>query len=215
MSIQSKYHILEQAYPDMLAGIGMLIQKGKLSKRFESLQLNEEEIQELTKAKELCELRIIELWGQRKEEERTNEFKALCSTYFDIACQMPAIVEDEYFVYETFKLIAFGYLGEHWHFVKQYLKGLNEQIQGITLGESWNNRVLTVSFKAVVQLVKKENWRDVSQAVDLINQLRKEQDQLRIRFSIRSMMRVVPMVRQNWYPCITLPRVLTFLDNIY
>jgi superfamily II DNA/RNA helicase len=177
MSIQIKYSVLEQAYPDMLAGIGMLIQKGKLSKRFESLQLDEDEIQELTKAKELCELRIIELWEQRKGEEKENEFKALCSTYFDIACQLPTIVNDEYFVYETFKLIAFGYLGEHWHFVKQYLKGLNEHIQNLEPGQSWNNRVLTVSFKAIVQLVKKENWRDVNQAVLFINQLRNEQNQ--------------------------------------
>jgi len=182
MSIQSKYHILELAYPDMLAEIGVLIQKGKLSNRFESLQLNEDEIQELTKAKELCELRIIELWELRNDEETGNEFKALCSTYFDIACQLPIIIEHEYFVYETIKLIAFGYLGEHWHFVRQYLKGLNEQIQNLDPGSSWNNRVLTVSFKAIIQLVKKENWRDVSQAVELINQLRNEQNEFENTF---------------------------------
>lgn len=182
MSIQTKYHILEQAYPDMLAGIGMLIQKGKLSRRFTSLQLDEVEIQELIKAKELCELRIIELWELRNTEQTSNEFKALCSTYFDIANQLPAIVESEYFVYETFKLIAFGYLGEHWHFVKQYLKGLEEQIRNIELVDNWNNRILTVSFKAIVQLVKKENWRDVSEAVGLINQLRIEQQQFEANF---------------------------------
>ena len=182
MSIQTKYHILEQAYPDMLAGIGMLIQKGKLSRRFTSLQLDEVEIQELIKAKELCELRIIELWELRNTEQTSNEFKALCSTYFDIASQLPAIVESEYFVYETFKLIAFGYLGEHWHFVKQYLKGLEEQIRNIELVDNWNNRILTVSFKAIVQLVKKENWRDVSEAIGLINQLRIEQQQFEANF---------------------------------
>lgn len=182
MSIQTKYHILEQAYPDMLAGIGMLIQKGKLSRRFTSLQLDEVENQELIKAKELCELRIIELWELRNTEQTSNEFKALCSTYFDIASQLPAIVESEYFVYETFKLIAFGYLGEHWHFVKQYLKGLEEQIRNIELVDNWNNRILTVSFKAIVQLVKKENWRDVSEAIGLINQLRIEQQQFEANF---------------------------------
>jgi superfamily II DNA/RNA helicase len=182
MSIQTKYHILEQAYPDMLAGIGMLIQKGKLSRRFTSLQLDEVEIQEIIKAKELCELRIIELWEQRNTEQTSNVFKALCSTYFDVASQLPAIVESEYFVYETFKLIAFGYLGEHWHFVKQYLKGLEVQIRNIELVDNWNNRILTVSFKAIVQLVKKENWRDVSEAVGLINQLRIEQQQFEANF---------------------------------
>jgi hypothetical protein len=182
MSIQTKYHILEQAYPDMLAGIGMLIQKGKLSRRFSSLQLNEVEIQELIKAKELCELRIIELWELRNAEETSNEFKALCSIYFDIASQLPAIIESEYFVYEAFKLVSFGYLGEHWHFVKQYLNGLKGQIQSIELVDNWNNRILTVSFKAIVQLVKKENWRDVSEAIELINQLRIEQQQFEANF---------------------------------
>lgn len=182
MSIQIKYSILEQAYPDMLDEVGMLIQKGKLSKRFETLKLNEDEIQELTKAKELCELRIIELWEKRNDEQTANEFKALCSTYFDIACQLPTSIENDYFVYETFKLIAFGYLGEHWHFVKQYLKELNEQIQNLEPGESWNSRVLTFSFKAITQLVKKENWHDVNQAVELISQLRIEQSQFENTF---------------------------------
>lgn len=182
MSIQAKYHILEQAYPDMLVGISMLIQKGKLSKRFESLQLIKAESEELTKAKELCELRIIELWEQRNEEDTVNDFKALCSTYFDIASQLSPSFQGEYFVYETFKLIAFGYLGEHWHFVKQYLKRLNGQIQNIETGESWNNRILTISFKAIVHLVIKENWRDISEAVDLINQLRDEQNQFENTF---------------------------------
>ncbi|MBK9256325.1 MAG: DEAD/DEAH box helicase [Saprospiraceae bacterium] len=182
MSIQAKYHILEQAYPDMLEGIGMLIQKGKLSRRFASLQLDAVEIQELIKAKELCELRIIELWELRNTDETSNEFKSLCSTYFDIASQLPAIIESEYFVYETLKLISFGYLGEHWHFVKQYLKGLEEQIGSIELVDNWNNRILTVSFKAIVQLVKKENWRNVSDAVELINQLRIEQQQFEANF---------------------------------
>ena len=182
MSMQSKYYLLEQAYPGMLAGIGMLIQKGKLSRRFTGLQLDEVEIKDLIKAKELCELRIIELWELRNTEQASNEFKALCSTYLDIASQLPAIVENEYFVYETFKLIAFGYLGEHWHFVKQYLKGLEEQIRNIELVDNWNNRILTVSFKAIVQLVKKENWRDVSEAVEMINQLRIEQHQFEANF---------------------------------
>ena len=64
MSIQLEQSHLEQAYPDILAGIGMLIQKGKLSTRFESVQLAESEFQQLEKAKELCELKIIEFMAK-------------------------------------------------------------------------------------------------------------------------------------------------------
>jgi len=107
MSIELKYNHLERAYPDMLTGIGALIQKGKLSGRFESVELSEEDIRQLEKAKELCELKIIELWDSRDSQQ----FKALCATYFDIASQLSALTESEYYIYEQFKLIAFGYLG--------------------------------------------------------------------------------------------------------
>lgn len=178
MSIQSKYNLLEQAYPDMLAGIGMLIQKGKLSKRFESVELTQEDIQQLEKAKELCELKIVEHWERRDSEE----FKALCSTYFDIAGQIPANAESEYYIYEQFKLIAFGYLGEHWHFVRQYLKANRTTIDELENGEDWNKRILTLCFKALVSLVIKKSWREVDQAVQLINQLRDEQTDFESRF---------------------------------
>ena len=176
MSIQIKYHYLEKAYPDMLEGIGMLIQKSKLSNRFNSIELTSEDIELLIKAKELCELRIIAIWETR-ENENITEFKALCSTYFDIASQLPIQETSELVIYEQLKIIAFGYLGEHWHFVKQYLKSNNEIIHNIDVGESWNLRVLTTSFKAICCLVRKDTWEEVSQSVTLINKLRKEQSE--------------------------------------
>lgn len=178
MSIELKYHYLEQAFPDVLVGIGALIQKGKLSKRFDSVQLSEEEIQQLEKAKELCELKIVELWDNRD----TPSFKALCVTYFDIAGQLPQASDSEYYIFEQIKLIAFGYLGEHWHFVRQYLKAKNSIIDSLEVDDDWNKRILTLCFKALVSLVTKDTWRDVDRAVELINQLRDEQNDFERNF---------------------------------
>mgnify|MGYP001215990458 CR=1 FL=1 len=172
MSIQEKYNFLEQAYPDMLEGIGMLIQKAKLSGRFNTLQLTETDIEQLQKAKEICELKIVELWNVREHEDFNIEFKGLCSTYFDIASQLPIPWDSELLIYEQLKLIAFGYLGEHWHFVKQYLKSHSSQLENIQVDGNWNQRILTISFKAIVHLIKKENWNEISQSVKFINQLR-------------------------------------------
>jgi len=182
MSIQLKYTYLEQAYPDMLNGIGVLIQKGKLAGRFSTVQLTEEDTEILEKAKELCELKIIELWDHREDDETKEKFKALCSTYFDISSQLIISSESEYYIYEQFKLIAFGYLGEHWHFVKQYLKVNSAANDGLELHEDWNKRILTLCFKAIVSLVKKDSWREVDQAVRLINQLREEQSNFESNF---------------------------------
>lgn len=178
MSIQVKYDFLEQAYPDMLIGIGMLIQKGKLGKRFNSVELTADDIQRLEKAKELCELKIIELWERRD----TQEFKALSSTYFDIAVQLPVDTRSEYFIYDQYKIIVFGYLGEHWHFVKQFLKGNSEIIDQLEVDDDWNRRIFTLCFKALVSLVKKDSWRGIDQAVQLINQLRGEQNDFESNF---------------------------------
>lgn len=178
MSIQAKYNHLEQAYPDMLTGIGVLIQKGKLSGRFDSVELTREEIQQLEKAKELSELKIIELWDSRE----LPQFKALCATYFDIASQLPKDTASEYYIYEQFKIIAFGYLGEHWHFVRQYLKSSAEQIENLEAASDWNKRLLTLCFRALVGLVIKENWKDIDEAVQLINQLRDEQNDFESKF---------------------------------
>jgi hypothetical protein len=79
MSIQVKYNVLEQAYRDMLEGISALIQKAKLANRFDAVSLTEEDYFQLEKSKELCELKIVEIW----ESRGSDDFKALCSTYFD------------------------------------------------------------------------------------------------------------------------------------
>jgi len=176
MSIDLKYSYLEQAYPDMLTGIGKLIQKGKLSSRFDSVQLSEKEIKRLEKAKELCELKIIELWDKREKDEVKSQFKALSATYFDIAGQLPTNAASEYFIYEQIKLISFGYLGEHWHFVKQYLKSNYSTIENIEITDDWNKRLLILCFKALVRLVVKENWKDIDESIQYINQLREEQN---------------------------------------
>jgi len=171
MSSQSKYNFLVEAYPDMLESIDMLIQKGKLAGRFESVELTHDEISLLEKAKELCELKIIELWDERD----SREFKSLCATFFDISTQIKFDATSEYFIYEQIKLIAFGYLSEHWHFVRQYLKAKAPLIEDLEINDDWNKRILILCFKAVAGLVKKDNWHTIEQSVNYINRLREEQ----------------------------------------
>ncbi len=173
MSVQNKYKILEDLYPDLLQDIGTLIQKGKLSKRFHNINLTDKEIIRLNKAKELCELKIVEYW-----EERDNEtFKSLCSTYFDIAVLFPVNTNNEYFIYEQIKLFAFGYLGENWHFIRQYIKNKAEIFESLPNETDWSKRLLIISFKAIYHLIKKDSWEEINQAVEYINSLRQEQEE--------------------------------------
>ena len=178
MSTNSKYYFLEQAYPDMLTGIDVLIQKAKLSKRFESIEISDSELDLIKNAKELCELRIVELWDNQENEQ----FKILCSVYLDIAEYINLPIDNEYFVFEQLKLIAFGYLGEHWHLVRQYLKLNSNLVDELVDDDKWNRRLLTICFKSIVSLVRKENWKDINNAIILINQLRNEQKNFESEF---------------------------------
>lgn len=172
MKANEKYNFLINAFPEILQGIGSIIQKGKLSKKF-SLQLSESETEELYKAKELCELKILELW----ENKDTEEFKVLCSTYFDIATILPIETSSDEGIYEIFKIISFGYLGEHSHFVKDFLRQQKDQIDNIEIPDKWNSRLLRKCFQVIVSLVVKTSWDNISQAIGYINQLRNEQKQ--------------------------------------
>jgi len=177
VSVQEKYRVLENAFPEMLEGIGTLIQKAKICNRFESLHLSSEEVQLLEKAKELSEVAILERW-----EEQDNDFKALCSTQFDIASQLPIDVGEEYLFYEYIKLLCCAYLGENWHMARQFIKQKMDELTAIEPNGNWNIRLLQKSFMALVYLIKKDNWEDVDRAVTTIEELRKEQKDFEASF---------------------------------
>lgn len=178
MKIIEKYKILENFYPDILSGISDIISKGKLSRIFSKLQLSELELKVLSKAEELCELKILELWNDKDSKE----FKALCSIYFDIKSILGFSYNSIEDIYEIIKTISLGYLGEHNHLVKDYLKQNQISINNIPTSQKWNERLLISSFKAIIKLVVKDSWKDVSDAIEIINNLRKEQNQFEETF---------------------------------
>lgn len=170
METTNKYKLLEDYFPEFLQGINVIIQKGKIAKRFPELYLTNEDIQKLIKAKEITELKIIELW----KEQDNPRFKQLCSIYFDLATLFANNLETDEDIYELIKTIAFGYLGEHHHLVRDYLIQ-EKKIWNINISNDWNKRLFIQSVKALVSLVIKKSWKDIEDSIDLINNLRKEQ----------------------------------------
>ena len=175
----NKYLYLEDEYSELLPNLSQAIQKAKVSTIFKSIILNEEEIKILEKAKDLCEFKIMELWNNQNNEK----FKALCSTYFDIASTLNSDKsDDEIFIYEQIKLFTMGYLGEGWHLVKQYIIDNKSVFDSIEIPDAWDKRLLFTSFLAIVNLIKKNTWKDVDKVVSLINNLREEQEEFETVF---------------------------------
>lgn len=180
MKATEKYNLLSEAFPEMLQDIGQLVQKGKLAKRFSLLQLSESEQNQLAKAKELCELKILELWGSPYQDDES--LKAICSVYFDIASLLPCECKSDEDIYEIIKIISLGYLGEHAHLVKDFLITQKTAIDNLEIPEKWNSRLLRKCFRVIVSLVIKKSWAEISQSINAINELREEQKQFEERF---------------------------------
>ncbi len=175
MKVTEKYTYLSELFADILTGVKDIIQKAKLSKKFEGITITDEEREVLSRAKEICELEINNEW----DEKDSKEFQALCSTYFDIATSLQKINENNLSdedIFELLKIIVFGYLGEQPHFVKTYLKE-NSILEKLKIPEKWNERLLYSIFKGISLLVIKENWKDVENVIETINSLRKEQNE--------------------------------------
>lgn len=172
MNTIKKYEILEKNYKDILGDLSALIQKARVSRRFNAVQLSESEKKLLQKAKEICELEINNYWNQKD----SNEFLSLCITYFEIATCFDYDLNDEVNIMEVFKIIIFGYLGEHSHYVKSYLLSIKDDVNNITIPEKWDARILYTIFNSLYFLVVKNSWKDIEKAVENINQLRKEQE---------------------------------------
>jgi superfamily II DNA/RNA helicase len=173
MKIADKYNLLSEFYPELVQDIGTIVQKSKISKKFPHIQLTVGEKKELIKSRELCELKIIELWSNQEDEK----FKALCSLYFDISSILPFDYNHDESIYESIKTISLGYLGEHAHFVKDFLLTNKYVFNNLEIPEKWNSRLLRKSFQVIVALVIKKSWADISDAINQVNSLRNEQSE--------------------------------------
>lgn len=177
MKLKNKYSYLINHFPEILNGLDVLIQKAIASLRFDSILLSENEIQLLEKAKSLCEIKIIELF----EQSDTEEFKALCSNYFDITSFLLFKKDTEkenmeYFAFEIIKFISIAYLGEEWHKLKRFFSEYSIFDENIAdKVDKWNEKVLYTLIYISVLLVKKRSWKDVDKIISQINQLRKLQ----------------------------------------
>jgi hypothetical protein len=126
---------------------------------------------ELIKAKELCELKILELWNNKDDEE----FKKLCLDYFKISTFLKFDIKTDEDIYEFIKIISLGYLIENLHLVKDFLNQQKQKIENLEVTDKWNSRLLIKIFKSIFYLALNNSRNDVLQAIELINQLRDEQ----------------------------------------
>jgi len=143
------------------------------NKLFGEYALTQEEKELLEKILEIYELTIIDLWDK---EEKKNEFSTLSKKCFDILQILPLPQDDISKIKHILKLVAYSYLGEKWEDGRRFLKEEKNTCEiEINDENTWDERLFKKTYLAILYLVRKDSWEDLSNAVNLINKLRNEQ----------------------------------------
>ncbi|OQX52470.1 MAG: hypothetical protein B5M53_08355 [Candidatus Cloacimonas sp. 4484_209] len=143
------------------------------NKLFGKHSLNQEEKELLEKILEIYELAIIDLWDK---EEKKNEFSTLSKKCFDILQILPLPQDDIPKIKHILKLVAYSYLGEKWEDGRRFLKE-EKNTWEIEINDEnmWDERLFKKTYLAILYLVRKNSWKDLRNAINLINDLRNEQ----------------------------------------
>ena len=143
------------------------------NKLFGKQDLTREERELLEKVLEIYELVIIDSWDK---EEKKNEFSALSKKCFDILQIFPLPQDDISKIKHILKLIAYSYLGEKWEDGRRFLIE-EENVWRIEINDEnmWDERLFKKTYLAILYLVRKNSWKDLRNAINLINDLREEQ----------------------------------------
>ena len=143
------------------------------NKLFGKHALTQEERELLERILEIYELTIIDLWDK---EEKKNEFSTLSKKCFDILQILPLPQGDISKIKHILKLVAYSYLGEKWEDGRRFLKEEKNTCEiEINDENTWDERLFKKTYLAILYLVRKDSWEDLSNAVNLINELRDEQ----------------------------------------
>lgn len=134
----------------------------------------EEQVAFLTEAFESLEFEAIEVWnaGSSPQRETFVRTSRLC---FEALCALPVPEKDSDKIERALRIVTYGYLGEKWEAARRYLIEHEESFLVNTESANWTERVLAKTYLAIVYIVRKNSWQDLSRAIDLIEQLRQEQ----------------------------------------
>ena len=166
--------IIDELPNDILKRVEELINEKKFeNKLFGKQDLTQEERELLEKILEIYELAIIDLWDK---EEKKNEFSTLSKKCFDVLQIFPIPREDISKIKHILKLVAYSYLGEKWEDGRRFLIEEENAWRIETSDENmWDERLFKKTYMAILYLVRKNSWEDLTNVVNLINELRDEQ----------------------------------------
>lgn len=173
MAYIEKYKILEQDYRSFFEGLTGNVVRKKIANNFPFIEQNINSKLQLSKALEIIEFKTIELWNSKKPE-----FVEYCANYLDVALLLPIPKQINEKINWILKLISFGYLGEDWQKIRNFLIDNENLVNFDSQDNAWVEKLYVQLYKAIFYIVRKKSWKDLSYAQNIISELRNEQKKL-------------------------------------
>jgi len=171
---KSTHWLIKELPNDFVKKVDGIIGKKKFERKlFARSSLSDEEYKLLNKALEVYELVLIDLWNNK---EKKDEFSAFSKKCFDILQVFPIPSDDILKIKHVLKLVVYSYMSEKWEDGRRFLIEENDVWEiGVDKEDSWDELLFKKIYLAILYLVRKNSWEDLRNAVELINDLRKEQ----------------------------------------
>ncbi|MGR6114964.1 DEAD/DEAH box helicase [Aeribacillus composti] len=125
---------------------------------------------------DILELAIIELQNKKLETEQEKQtFYEICQSAFILLRALPLPENEVDKIKFVYKLVAYSYLGQRWQDGRRFLLENSDVWDVDSNEEEWDLRLFKKIYLAFLYLVRKSDWKDLTQASSIITELRDEQ----------------------------------------
>ena len=143
---------------------------------------NYDSIQQVIDAYELA---IVDLWKHAagKKSPEKEQFHKACNNCFNLLQVMPVPSKPDEKIKHVMKLFVYSYLGEKWEGMRRFLAENQDAWEiGTENHERWDLRVLSNIYKAILHLIRKSTWEDLSKTAEHVAGLRRDQKEYEENF---------------------------------
>ncbi len=147
-----------------------------------SCVLNQEEEIDYSKiehVQEILELTLMDIL--KSEDVNEKDVAEVSQKIYLLLSALPMPVDSIEKAKHVLKILVYSYIGEQWESGRRYLIENNINIL-VEEKDDWNICVFKKICNALFLLVKKENWKDLTMACQLISELREDQKKFELYY---------------------------------
>lgn len=150
--------------------------------KFISCALNQEEVIDYSKiehVQDILELTLMDILKSEVVNEK--DVAEVSQKIYLLLSALPMPVDSIEKAKHVLNILVYSYIGEQWESGRRYLIENNINIS-IEEKDDWNICVFKKICNALFLLVKKENWKDLTMACQLISDLREDQKKFELYY---------------------------------